>query len=197
VHWQRVATSDRREIFDAGLDLRLPLRPALALRSSVHIVHQGGQVSSVGAVADSATAAIGFETGGPVGPLDRLSLEGSAVLSRHVPDRARRSETALTGLGTFVRVAVEDGGWRAHGILWRADDFVKAEGDAHYQVLRLDGTRYRALRDYAEAGLTRTVDLAPRSFLEISARWHRVENDYEYSFRILAVARFRTKVIGD
>jgi hypothetical protein len=33
--------------------------------------------------------------------------------------------------------------------------------------------------------------LAASSWLEASARWHRVENDYEYSFRVLAVAALR------
>jgi hypothetical protein len=103
-----------------------------------------------------------------------------------VPDRAR-PEDARTGFGTFLRAAVEEDGWRLHAILWRACDFIKQEGDLHYQSLRRDATRYRGLRDYAEAGLTRTFRLASRSSLEASARWHRVENDYEYSFRVLAV----------
>jgi hypothetical protein len=156
----------------------------------VHVVHQGGQLSAVGPVADSTAATVGVEAGGPAGPLERLTLEGFALVSRDVPDRGRE-ESARTGLGTFVRVAVEDAGWRLHAILWRGDDYIKREGDAHYWSLRRDGTRYRGLRDYAEAGVTRTIPLAQRSFFEISARWHRVENDYEYSFRILASARFR------
>jgi len=45
------------------------------------------------------------------------------------------------------------------------------------------------VRDYAEAGVTRMFALAPGSWIEASARWHRVENDYEYSFRVLAVGR--------
>jgi hypothetical protein len=193
VHWQRVNTTAQRELFDAGLTLRWRARPALALRTDAHIVHQGGQLSSVGPVSDSAAAGVGVEVGGPVGRLHRVSLEGLAIVSRDVPDR-EQSRQSRTGLGTFVRAAVEDAGWRGHLIVWRADDFVKREGDPHYQSLRRDGTRYRGLRDYAEAGVTRTFELAPRSSLEVSARWHRVENDYEYSFRILAIARLRRKL---
>jgi hypothetical protein len=193
VNWQRVNTAAQREIFDAGLTMRLRLRPALALRSELHVVHQGGQLSSVGPVSDSAAYAVGIEAGGPVGRVDRVSLEGLAVVSRDVPDRERDSQSR-TGFGTFVRAAVEEGGWRGHVIVWRADDFVKREGDLHYQSLRRDGTRYRGVRDYAEAGLTRTVELAPRSSIEVSARWYRVENDYEYSFRILAIARLRRRL---
>ncbi len=190
VHWQRINARGRREIFDAGLNSRIRLRRALALRGAVHVVHQGGQRTADGPVADSTAAAVGVEAGGPAGRLDRLSLETLALVSRDVPDR-ERPELSRTGLGTFVRVAGEEAGWRLHALIWRGDGFVKREGDLHYQSLRRDGTRYRGLRDYAEAGLTRTVALAQRSFLEVSARWHRVENDYEYSFRILAVARFR------
>jgi hypothetical protein len=193
VHWQRVNTGEQREIFDTGLTTRLRVRPMLALRTDLHLVHQGGQLSAVGPVSDSAALAIGVDIGGPVGRVDRVSLEGLASVSRDVPNRERLGD-ARTGLGTFVRAAVEDRGWRGHVIVWRADDFVKWEGDPQYQSLRRDGTRYRGVRDYAEAGLTRTFTLAPRSLLEVSARWHRVENDYEYSFRVVAIARLRRRL---
>jgi hypothetical protein len=195
VNWQRMNTAEQREIFDAGLTSRIPLRDALTLRGDVHLVHQGGQLSAsaAGPVADSVAAALGVEAAGDVPPLDRLSLEGYALVSRHVPDR-ERDDDARTGFGTFIRAAVEERGWRAHLILWRASDYIKAEGDPLYQTLRRDGTRMRGLRDYAEAGLTRTFRLAPASFLEASARWHRVENDYEYSFRVLAVAELTKRL---
>jgi hypothetical protein len=193
VHWQRMNTSREREIFDAGVASRVVLNRAMTLRTDAHLVHQGGQLGGEAPVADSFAANAGVEVGGPVGRLDRLSLEGAAVLSRFVPDRELTS-TALTGLGTFIRVAAEDRGWRLHALMWRGDDFVKQEGDPHYWSRRRNGTRYRGLRDYAEAGMTRTFDLAPSSSLELSVRWHRVENDYEYSFRVLGVARLRRRL---
>jgi hypothetical protein len=193
VHWQRVNTREQRELFDVGLTSRINVRRSLALRTDVHLVHQGGQLSAVGPVADSLAATVGVEAAGAAGALDRLSLEGFALVSRYVPDRGRPKD-ARTGFGTFVRAAVEEDGWRLHAILWRACDFLKQEGDLHYQSLRRDGTRYRGLRDYAEAGLTRTFRLASRSSFEASARWHRVENDYEYSFRVLAVAKLRRRL---
>jgi hypothetical protein len=188
LNWQRAETPYRREQLDAGLTTRVRLREALALRADVHVVHQGGQMSAIGPVADSFAAGLGIDAGGAVGSIDRVSLEGLALVSRHVPDRARADES-LTGFGTFLRAAAEEGGWRLHGILWRADDFIKLEGDPQYHSVRRDGSRYRGVRDYAEAGVTRTFDLAPDSWIEASARWHRVENDYEYSFRVIAVAR--------
>jgi hypothetical protein len=190
LHWQRLARPGERERFDTGLTSRLRLRPALALRTDVHLVHQGGQIPAADPVSDSSAATTGFEAGGPAGRLDRLSLEALALVSRHVPDRAR-PVLSRTGFGTFLRAAAEQGDWRLHAILWRARGVIKREGDAHYHSQRRDGTRFRGLRDYGEIGLTRTVSLAPDSWLEASVRGHRVESHYEYSFRVLAVARLR------
>ena len=191
VHWQRRNGSAEREVFDVGVVNAVRVRPELALRHQLHIVHQGGQLGGApDPVADSVAAAVGVEVGGPVGRLDRLGLELLAVGSRHVPDRGR-PERSLNGFATFVRISLERAPWRLHAILWRADDFIKAEGDPLYQSLRRDGTRYRSLRDYGEAGLTRSFTLAPDSALEASVRLHRVERAYDYSVRVLAVTRVR------
>lgn len=190
LNWQRLNTSEQREKFDTGLTARFLIRPALTLRSGVHYVHQGGQLSAKGPVSDSLGWNLGVEVGGSAGPLDRLSLEAFALSSRWVPDRAEITR-ARTGFATFIRLAAEERGWRLHGLMWRGDDFVKEEGDPNYQSRRRDGSSYRRLRDYAEAGVTRTFPLARQSTVEISARWHRVENDYEYSVRVLAVAKLR------
>ena len=191
IHWQRRNTGTEREVFDVGIVNTVRLRPEFALRHQLHIVHQGGQKGGAPEpVSDNMAAAVGVEVGGPVGRLDRLGLEMLVAGSRHVPDRGQ-SERSLNGFATFVRMSIERAPWRLHAILWRADDFVKAEGDLLYQSLRRDGTRYRGLRDYGEAGLTRSFTLAPDSALEASVRLHRVERAYDYSVRILAVTRVR------
>ena len=140
----------------------------------------------------SLAAAVGVEVGGPAGRFDRVSLEILAVGSRLVPDRERLA-SARNGLGTFLRVAAERSRWRAHGVIWRGDDFIAREGDPNYQSVRLDDSTFRPLRDYAEAGLTRTFDLAPASWLEASFRLHRVERQLEYSFRIVAVVKLHVE----
>lgn len=194
VHWQRHNTRTEREVFDVGLVNAVRIRPEFALRHQLHIVHQGGQKGGAPEpVSDSVAAAVGVEVGGPVGRLDRLGLEMLVAGSRYVPDRGH-SERSLNGFATFVRMSIERAPWRLHAILWRADDFVTAEGDRLYHSLRRDGTRYRGLRDYGEAGLTRTFTLAPDSALETSLRLHRVERAYDYSVRILAVTRVRVGV---
>lgn len=190
IHWQRLNTADHREIFDTGVTTRLRVSRAAVVRGDAFLVHQGGQLSANGPVADSFAGTLGLEVGGAVGALDRLQFEFNVLASRYVPDREADGE-ARSGFGTFLRAAGEKGGWRMHGILWRGDDFITREGDPNYQSVKLDGTPYRDLRDYAEAGLTRVFPLAPHSWLEASVRWHRVENNYEYSFRIFAVARLR------
>jgi hypothetical protein len=192
LHWQRLNSAGQREVFDTGLRTRIRASRALAFRGDLLLVHQGGQIRAEGPVADSLAGAIGAELGGPAGPLDRISFEAFGLASRYVPDREDTS-TARSGFATFLRIAAERGRWRGHAILFRGDDFVAREGDPQYQSLRRDGTSYRSLRDYAEAGLTRLFPLATHSWLEASARWHRVENDYEYSFRILAMARLSVR----
>ena len=189
VHWQRRNLSNQREVFDVGIVNAVRVRPEFVLRHQFHIVHQGGELGGApDPVADSLAAAVGVEVGGPVGRLDRLGLEFFAVGSRHVPER-ERPELSRSGFGTFVRLSIARAPWRLHAILWRADDFVKVEGDPLYQSMRKDGSRYTALRDYGEAGLTRTFSLAPESVLETSLRLHRADAGFDYSFRILLVTR--------
>ncbi len=85
----------------------------------------------------------------------------------------------------FSRAAIERDKWRGHLIVWRGNDYIKEEGDPNYGGLRRDGTRFRKVRDYAEAGVTRVGAPVPGVLLEGSARLHRVESHYEYSFRIV------------
>jgi hypothetical protein len=193
INWQRLNTPLHREVFDAGFASLTRLRPELAVRGDVHAVHQGGQHGGVEPVADSVAAAAGVDAGGPVGKVKRLSLELYALGSRTVPDRAQPDLTR-GGFATFLRFAADGEQWRVHLILWRANGFVKVEGDALYQAVRTDGTRYDGLRDYGELGITRRFKLAPDSVIEASLRLHQVEDDYEFSFRVLGVANLNWKL---
>jgi hypothetical protein len=186
IHWQRVQSSFERERFDGGLNSRFQANDAMAFQAQMHVVHEGGQLFAAGAVRDSLAGALGVIVGGPAGPVERVSLETHVLLSRFTPDRAE-ADRSRSGVGVLVRIAAESHGWRAHGLLSRTNDFIKEEGDRHYQSLRRDGSEFRALRDYAEAGLTRSFGFGPYAALEASARWHRVENDYEYSYRLIAI----------
>jgi len=190
VHWQRVATAEQRERIDAGAVSRVKVHRAIALGGDFFIVHEGGQLTSNGPVGDSLAGSLGGEVGGPAGALDKLSLEAYLIGSRYDPDRLDGAKTRA-GLATFLRLQAEQDHWRAHAILFRGDDFITAEGDRNYQSIRMDGRPYRNLRDYGEVGFTRLFPLAKDSWLEASVRGHRVEHDYDYSFRIFAVAKLR------
>lgn len=190
INWQRMNTREHREVFDTGMQTRTRLRPELAIRGDVHAVHRGGQKGGVEPVSDSVAAASGVEAGGAIGRVDRVSLELVALGSRTVPDRARPDLTR-GGFATFLRLNIEKAPWRVHLILWRANGFVKVEGDPLYQAVRADGTRYNALRDYAELGVSRRFALTTDSFVEASFRLHRTEDHYEVSFRVLGVANLR------
>ncbi len=122
-----------------------------------------------------------------MGPLETLSLELFGAAARSVPDR-ERPDLDRSGPGFFGRAAAEGHGWRGHLIMWRGRTFIKDEGDPNYLSLRRDGHVYGGIRDYAEAGLARRFKLAADAALEVSGRIHRVERDYEYSYRVIAIA---------
>jgi hypothetical protein len=206
LQWQRLNTPDHRERLDAGACLDWRWGGLLSSPLQTHIVHEGGQLYASGPVLDSFVLASGIKlsrrpespppSGRPREP--RIAkLDGSMELlglwSHAVPDRQQPARTR-DGAGFFGRAAVEGYSWRGHLIMWRGDDYIKDEGDPNYQSIRRDGTRYRGVRDYAETGLTRTFDLAPGAFIEVSFRYHRIEDHYEYSYRVLGVAHLSATV---
>jgi hypothetical protein len=189
INWQRLNTSSHRERLDAGYRTRVSLTPSVRLQGQWHVVHEGGQQFASGAVSDSQGFAAGLELVRPIGAT-RLTIDTHAVATRNVPDRSRPQRTS-TGWGGFARGAVDRGPWRAHLIVWRSCDTVKAEGDANYLALRTNGTLFRNVRDYAELGVTRHFRPAPGVHLFAAARVHRVESQYEYSYRIVARVHLR------
>ena len=191
--WQRLNTPEHRERFDGGTTMSVRLSELLSVPVQIHVVHEGGQLHSAGPVADSAAAAIGVRlqstlTGGTIG-----SLELFGVASRHVPDRSQ-PDLSLDGTAFFGRASVERTGWRGHIIFWRGRNFIKEEGDRNYLSIRRGGEPYKGTRDYSEAGVTRRFTLAPSAILEASGRLHRIENRYEYSFRVLSVVSASWKI---
>jgi hypothetical protein len=189
VNWQRLNTTTHRERFDAGYRSQVGLTPALRLQGQWHIVHEGGQQFANGPVSDSQGGAVGLEWTRPIGRA-HLTLDGHAVGTRNVPDRAqlRRAES---GLGVFARGAVTRGAWRTHLVVWRSQDTLKIEGDANYLALRSNGTMFRKVRDYGEVGLTRRFAPAPGVDLFAAVRLHRIESHYEYSYRIVGRVKLR------
>jgi hypothetical protein len=184
--WQRLNTPDYRERFDGGSNLGLRLRDWVTLPAQLHVVHEGGQLYASGAVADSLASAAGVMFQKTLARSLNASVELYGAASRHVPDRSRPGES-IDGTGFLARASGEQDGWRGHVLFWRGRSFVKDEGDPNYLSLRRDGTRYTGTRDYSEAGLTRRFTLAASAVLDASFRVHRVEKDYQYSFRIMSV----------
>lgn len=193
VNWQRLNTPAHRERFDSGAAASIRLTGTLLLPMHLHFVHEGGQLHASGPVADSAAFATGLALTRTVHEQTRVSLELLGAASRYVPDR-ERPEASRSGAAFFTRAAIARGAWRGHLIVWRGDDFVKVEGDPNYQAIRRDGSRWRGVRDYAEAGVTRSFEPAPAVRVEASARAHRTERYYEYSFRVLAAVAVRARV---
>ena len=190
INWQRLNTAEHRERFDTGIAGSVRPRGPLSMPFQLHVVHEGGQQFAAGPVADSVAAAVGVMLSGKIGRLEdaEAALEAYGLASRHGPDREVEQRT-VSGAGFFTRASAALAGWRGHILFWRGDDFIKEEGDPNYLSVRRNGSRYRGIRDYAEAGLTRTFQAAPGVLLEASGRLHRVEKNYEYSYRILCIAR--------
>jgi hypothetical protein len=193
INWQRVNTTEHRERFDTGLMAHVQVNGWLTLPLFLHVVHEGGQLHAAGPVADSTAFGTGVTLSRVTQRLGVISFELLGLTSRYVPDRETPS-SSKSGAAVFVRAAAERGGWRAHTLFWRGNDFIKEEGDPNYQSIRRDGSTYRGIRDYAEAGLTRRFRLAPAVALDASARLHRTERHYEYSYRITAIAALRARV---
>jgi hypothetical protein len=204
LQWQRLNTARHRERLDAGARLQWRVARALALPLQAHIVHEGGQLYDAGPVRDSLAIASGlvlskaFTGGGaamPAGGNAKTVATGTLELlglwSHHVPDR-QQPQSTRDGAAFFGRAGLEWRAWRMHLLMWRGDDYLKDEGDPNYQSVRRDGRRWRGIRDYAEAGVTRTFLPVAGAVLEASFRYHRIEDHYEYSYRVLA----RVQVLG-
>ena len=191
INWQRLNTTEDRERFDTGVTGRLPFDTPvpLAVAYQFHLVHEGGQQFHSGPVRDSWAVGPGIIVEPRVGFLDRTAVEGYALFSRNVPDRTHLDGSDY-GHGVFTRFSGEKNGWRGYLIVWGACDWIKDEGDENYGSLRQDGTRFRATRHYGEVGLTKIFHPADGVELEGSARVHRIEKDYNYSYRILARVGF-------
>jgi hypothetical protein len=199
LQWQRLNTPEHRERLDAGIRGIWRVSRRIGVPLQTHIVHEGGQLFASGPVRDSLGVASGLmlrtdadrarHDGRPLA----LTLELLGLWSRFTADREAPDPTRDGG-AFFGRAAARRGSWRAHLIVWRGDDFVKDEGDPNYLSVRRDGTRWRGVRDYAEAGIAHGWRVAPGARLEASFRLHRVERHYEYSYRILAVAGTRARL---
>jgi hypothetical protein len=186
INWQRLNTPEHRERLDAGANGAVRLRGPLSIPFQLHIVHEGGQLFSAGPVADSLAAAVGVAVRGRFVRFDSAALEVYALASRFVPDRSQDARD-LDGGGFLGRASAERSGWRGHILFWRGKHFITDEGDPNYLSVRRSGSRYRGIRDYSEAGLTRIFKPDSRVAVHASARIHRIEKHYEYSYRILGV----------
>jgi hypothetical protein len=186
LEWQRLNTAAHRERFDGGMRTSYRVSDFLTLPLQLHVVHEGGQLHSNGAVADSVAAAAGISIDGTLAQKYVTTVEVFGLGARDVPDRSR-TDLSRDGLGFFGRAAAERAGWRGHVIFWRGRNYIKDEADSNYLSVARSGLRYRGTRDYAEAGLARRFTLARAAVLDVSGRLHRVEGRYEYSYRVVSV----------
>lgn len=182
--WQRINTVAHRERLNAGFLFEKRRNRTFGL-AQAHVVHEGGQLSEFGAVSDSFAAAAGVGVDVWRRGESRLSIFAAGVISAYEPDRSRAGD-GIRGGGAFLRAVYRRERLRAHALYWHARDFVKVEGDPNYGVIRRDGSRFPAARDYFEAGVAREFRPAPSLRIEVSARVHAYEGEADYSYRVLA-----------
>ena len=184
--YQMENTPEHREKFDVGAVGRAHLAGPLALGYQFHVVHHGGQQFNSGPVSDSYALGPGVILEGPVGSLKAVSLELYGLAAYDRRDRTDPSG-AVRGKAAFLRVTVQTPLWRAHAIAWRGDNFNHEDGDPNYLSRFPDGSPFRRVRDYSEAGLARLFPLASGLDFEGSLRLHHVESRFSYSYRLLAI----------
>lgn len=189
VAWQQLNTPAHRERLDTGTNVRFTLagttRRLVALGQS-HIVHEGGQLYSVGAVGDSIAGGpgIAFETDFMGGGARAQVLQ---LFSKHNPDRADHLRPdRINGSGSLMELNYERKDWRAAYLNWhRGRNFIKWEGDPNYGALASDGTIHSS-RSYDEASLSRRFMLTRDAYLVSSVRLYRIDGSWDYSYRIAA-----------
>jgi len=194
LNWQKLGTSEHREILDFGVNARVRVWSILSAGLQGHYLHQGGQTTHAGAVYDSFGVGPGVVAEPRVGFLDALTFEVWGLVSRDEPDR-ERPELVTRGHGVLLRAAAEARGFRAHLLGWTGHDFVKVEGDANYQSRSEDGSRFKASRRYGEVGLAKLFRPASGVSLEASFRLHLIDSAVEYSYRLLGRVSFELPVL--
>jgi len=132
IQWRLQERIDRRELFDVGFDGRWDLGDTetgdFALILQGHVVHRGGQLSSVGLLEES--------WGVLAGPAWRPALGDSgwranlSVLTGATADRRFRHE----GRGSEFGLGVEHGGFSVRGVRWWGDEFATMDGRRLYRV---------------------------------------------------------------
>ena len=173
LNWQRVGTADQRERFDAGAVSRFKVHRAITHRR--RLPRRPRRRAADRASAPSAKASRErWAAKSAVPPAASSASRSRRTCSARAtcpiaPSRCRSAPALPRSCAPRRRRIC----WRVHAIIFRGDDFITREGDRNYLSIRLDGSGYRMLRDYAEIGVTKLVPLAKDSWLEASFRGHR------------------------
>lgn len=196
INWQHLNTPDSREIFDYGLVAQGRATGWLTLEGQLHGLHHGGQLYQAGAVSNNTVWAIGARgrwalPGRVSASAAAFHLESSGKLDPRVEG------PTIEGSGTYLRASAElERLGEAFVILWRGRDFISHEGDHHYGSIGSDGAFHRSRREYQELGVVHRRRVADRVDVSFEARLHRVDGDFDYSYRILVRAPFALRLGG-
>lgn len=196
IDWRHLNTPDSREIFDYGLVVQGRATGWLTLEGQLHGLHHGGQLHRVGAVSNNTVWAAGARARWALPRRSSVAVAGFRLASAGKPDPFVEGPT-IEGSGTYLRASAElEGVGEAFAIVWRGRDFISHEGDHHYGSIDSGGAFRRSRREYEELGLVHRRRVADRVDVSVEARLHRVDGDFDYSYRILLRTPFALPLGG-
>ncbi|HPF34728.1 MAG TPA: hypothetical protein PLH84_04815 [Candidatus Krumholzibacteria bacterium] len=169
LQWRVQEREDRRELFDAGARglWRLGDAPtAPALDAQLHVVHKGGQLSSVGFLEESWALLAGPVWTPEIAAGWSLDL---AVRAGACADRRWRHD----GRAAELRLGLRHRGWRAAAARWWSEDWTTMDGRPLYRADGVTGLE-----------LSRRWRRGPLA-VDLGARLHRVAGDTESEFWLL------------
>jgi hypothetical protein len=204
LNWQRLNTSQSREIFDYGLLLHADPVPWLRLELQGHGLHHGGQLFNAGEpVANNQALALGGQVSAELPLVGTSSLRVFQLLSHGDIDSLRPGRPDH-GHGTYIRAAFTPGHWlEVFAIQWWGRDFVSNEGDGSYNSQGSDPAYYKSYRKYQELGLARRTPIESGLTLDTEFRFHRIDDrrsiaigtsPWEYSYRLMVRAPFSMRL---
>ena len=184
------ASTRRRTANDSTSGSRNRCVSAIMRRCSLqgHIVHEGGQLFAAGPVRDSSALAAGVALHGAIA--DGLARVAAGCSACGVTVRARQERPDLDRDGRSRASAAQ----RSSDTDGAVTSSPGAGGTSSRTraIPTTSRSRGAAIAIAARAttprsALTRRFTLAPAAILDVSARVHRVERHYEYSYRIVSI----------
>lgn len=184
INWQRINTTEQREIFDMGLVTSAAMGRHLDWELQYHWWHQGGQLTRAERVFNNNVGVLGIRFHGSLAWLGDSSVGfyyAGSKITRDLtyPDRPLEGNGILVNMtcSPFKNIIIR-------AVLWEGKDFVSLEGDYNYSSHGHEPDFYRSERSYRELGIEKFWDLGHSIKVFGRFRLHRMdEQEIKVSYR--------------